>query len=57
MSSVAQWWEAITGGVGPAPVLAPGVLAEISLALLIATLRHPAMVTAPVKLTAAQRAR
>ncbi len=43
MSPIAQWWEALTGGVGPAPVLAPGVLAEISLALLIATLRHPAL--------------
>ena len=43
MSPLAQWWEAVTGGVGPAPVLAPGVLAEVSLALAIATLRHPAL--------------
>jgi hypothetical protein len=42
MSPVSQWWEAITGGVGPAPVLAPGALAEISLALMLATIRHPA---------------
>ena len=42
MSSVAQWWTAIAGGVGPAPTLAPGALAEISLALLLATVRHPA---------------
>jgi hypothetical protein len=42
MAPVAQWWEAVTGGVGPAPVLAPGALAEISLALLLATVRHPA---------------
>jgi hypothetical protein len=37
MSAVAQWWTAITGGVGPAPTLAPGALAEISLGLLLAT--------------------
>ncbi len=43
MSAIEQWWEAVTGGVGPAPVLAPGVLAEVSLALVIATLRHPAL--------------
>jgi hypothetical protein len=43
MPAIDQWWEAITGGVGPAPVLAPGVLAEISLALGIATLRHPSL--------------
>jgi ABC-type glucose/galactose transport system permease subunit len=44
MSALDQWWTAITGGVGPAPTLAPGALAEISLALLLATLRHPARV-------------
>ena len=43
MSPIEQWWEALTGGVGPAPVLAPGVLAEVSLALAIATIRHPAL--------------
>ena len=43
MSSLEQWWLAITGGVGPAPVLAPGVLAEISLALLLATVAHPVL--------------
>jgi hypothetical protein len=46
MSSVEQWWLAITGGVGPAPVLAPGVLAEISLALLLATVAHPVFAAA-----------
>jgi hypothetical protein len=45
MSVFDQWWAAITGGVGPAPVLAPGALAEISLALLLATVRHPALGT------------
>lgn len=48
MSAVEQWWAAITGGVGPAPVLAPGVLAEMSLALAIATLRHPSLRTPEV---------
>ena len=43
MSTLDQWWTAVTGGVGPAPTLAPGVLAEISLALGIATIRHPAL--------------
>jgi hypothetical protein len=42
MSSVAQWWEAITGGVGPAPTLAPGVLLQLGLGVLLATIRHPA---------------
>ena len=37
MGIVAQWWTAITGGVGPAPTLAPGALAEIALAVLLAT--------------------
>ncbi len=43
MSAVEQLWLAITGGVGPAPVLVPGTLAEISLALILATVRHPAL--------------
>ena len=43
MSVLDQWWTAITGAVGPAPTLAPGALAEISLALFLATLRHPAI--------------
>jgi hypothetical protein len=38
-----QWWLAMTGGVGPAPTLAPGALAEIALATLLATLAHPAV--------------
>ena len=46
MSFVLQLWTATTGGVGPAPVLAPAALAEISLALVIATLRHPALSSA-----------
>jgi hypothetical protein len=42
MSVLDQWWTAVTSGVGPAPTLAPGALAEISLALILATVRHPA---------------
>jgi hypothetical protein len=38
-----QWWLAITGGVGPAPTLAPGALAEIALAVLLATVAHPVL--------------
>jgi hypothetical protein len=47
MSVVDQWWTAVTGGVGPAPTLAPGALAEISLALTLATVRHPATLARP----------
>jgi hypothetical protein len=36
-----QLWDAVTGTVGKAPSLAPGALAETSLILLLATLRHP----------------
>ncbi len=43
LPTIRQWWLAITGGVGPAPVLAPGALAEIALALGLATIRHPAL--------------
>ena len=43
LGAIQQWWLAITGGVGPAPVLAPGALAEIALCVLLATLRHPAL--------------
>ena len=31
MSSASQWWKAATKTVGPAPVLAPGVLVEAAL--------------------------
>ena len=42
MSGLEQLWTAVSGGVGPTPTLAPGVLAEIALALLLATVSHPA---------------
>lgn len=43
MPAIQQWFLATTGGVGPAPTLAPGALAEIALGLLLATVRHPAL--------------
>ncbi|MEW6583107.1 MAG: hypothetical protein AB1416_10145 [Actinomycetota bacterium] len=47
MSEAARWWAAATGGVGPAPSLAAGVLAQAALCLLLATLRHPALARDP----------
>jgi hypothetical protein len=40
-----RWWYAATKTVGPAPTLAPGVLGQVALLLLLATLapRHPAV--------------
>ena len=43
MNVVARWWHALTGSVGPAPTLAPLVLAQIGLCLLLATVQHPAL--------------
>jgi hypothetical protein len=42
MGTASQWWHAATGGVGPAPTLAPAVLFQIALCLLLATMAHPA---------------
>lgn len=44
--ALTRWWLALSGGVGPAPPLAPGVLGQAALMLLAATLRHPASETA-----------
>jgi ABC-type Fe3+-siderophore transport system permease subunit len=41
MSFVDHYWTALTKSVGPAPTLAPGVLAFACLCLFLATLRHP----------------
>ncbi len=38
----AQWWYALSKTVGPAPPLAPGALAQVSLLVLLAAWRHPA---------------
>lgn len=42
MSTLSRWWAAASGQVGPAPVLAPAVLAQIGACLLLAALWHPA---------------
>lgn len=36
-----RWWYAVTKAVGPAPTLAPGVLGQSALLLLVATLAGP----------------
>ncbi len=43
MSTVGRWWAATNGGVGPAPTLAPLVLAQIGLCLALATVGHPVL--------------
>lgn len=45
MSALSHWWAAASGGVGPSPTLAPAVLVQISLCILLATLAHPALRT------------
>ncbi len=39
----ARWWLAASKTVGPSPPLAPGVLAEVALCVLLATVQHPAL--------------
>jgi hypothetical protein len=43
LSITTQLFLAITGGVGPAPALAPGSMSELGLAIALATIRHPAL--------------
>ena len=43
MSELERWWAAFSKAVGPAPTFAPAALALVSLVLLIATQRHPAL--------------
>ncbi|MEA2972146.1 MAG: hypothetical protein QOG82_604 [Actinomycetota bacterium] len=43
MSAPARWWAAASGAVGPSPALAPAVLAQSALCLLLACVRHPAL--------------
>jgi hypothetical protein len=38
-----RWWLAVSKTVGPSPPLAPGALAQASVCVLLATLRHPAL--------------
>jgi hypothetical protein len=56
LSPLTQWWTAATQGVGPAPTLAPGVLAYAALSLFLATLRHPANNTSRSSGTSPRRA-
>ena len=41
LGTLERWWLAVSETVGPAPTLAPGSLAEIALALLLATVGLP----------------
>ena len=43
MPAPARWWAAASGAVGPAPALAPAVLAQSAMCLLAACIRHPAL--------------
>lgn len=43
MSAAARWWAALVKQVGPSPPLAPGILVIASLAVLFATVGHPAL--------------
>jgi len=47
MPDPTRWWAALSKTVGPAPPVAPGVLAQASLGLLFATVRHPALAEDP----------
>ncbi len=38
LSAASRWWEAVSGGVGPSPTLAPVALAFAALTLALATL-------------------
>ena len=43
MSAGSRWWAAITESVGPSPTLAPAVMAQAAVCLLLATVGHPAL--------------
>jgi UPF0716 family protein affecting phage T7 exclusion len=43
MSPLQHVWKAASGAVGPAPLLAPGILAGAAVLVLLATARHPAL--------------
>lgn len=47
LSTVAQYWQAATGGVGMTPPLAPGMVGLAGLLLIIGTLRWGAETAAP----------
>ena len=41
LSTIARIWHSVNGDVGPSPLLAPGVIAQIGLCLLLATVGLP----------------
>jgi hypothetical protein len=48
LTEASRWWLAATATVGPSPPLAAGALAQASLCVLLATLRHPALRDEPL---------
>ncbi len=43
MSMAARVWHAASGSVGPSPLLAPGLLAQVGICVLLATMNHPVL--------------
>jgi hypothetical protein len=43
LPELSRWWLAVSKSVGAAPPLAPGALAQAALAVLLATVGHPAL--------------
>lgn len=48
MSKSSRWWAAFVKTVGPAPSLAPAVLAQAALCIGLATVEHPALARPPL---------
>lgn len=42
-STISRVWHALNGDVGPSPLLAPGLLAQVGLCLALSTVQHPAL--------------
>jgi hypothetical protein len=55
MSAGSRWWAAMSESVGPSPTLAPAVLAQAAVCLLLATLGHPGLTSGTA--TSVQRTR
>ena len=49
LTEMSRWWLAVSKTVGPSPPLAAGALAQASLCVLLATLRHPALGEGPLR--------
>jgi hypothetical protein len=43
MSFASRIWHAMNGSVGPSPLLAPALLAQVGLCLILATIGHPVL--------------